>query len=212
MKEKIKLYLQQNPKLKQLVLDLWVHPYSARTRWWARVFVYPLIIKRGKGSIIRRTARLDLNATNKLVIGTRSIIEDDVIINNGIGDVIIGKNTMITSRGMILGPITIGDNVVSGIGTQLVALTHSYENIDIPIKKQGVKGTPITIGNDVWIGGNCIILQGVTIGTHSLVAAGSVVTKNVASYTIVAGNPAREIKKYDFELKEWVKVKKIEYA
>lgn len=208
MKEKIKTYFQKNPKLKQFILDLWVHPYSARTRWWARTFIYPFIIKRGKGSIIRRTARLDLNYANKLEIGRKSIIEDNVIINNGIGDVIIGDNTMITSRGMILGPIKIGDNVVSGIGTQLVALTHDYENIEIPIKKQGVKGSQINISNDVWIGGNCVILQGVTIGLHSLVAAGSVVTKDVEPYTIVAGNPAREIKKYDFELKEWVTVKK----
>ena len=206
MKERIKTYLQENPKLKQFLLDLWFHPYSARTRWWARAFVYPFIIKRAEGSILRRKARLDLNFANKLVIGRKSIIEDGAIINNGIGDIIIGNNTMITSRVMILGPVNIGHNVVVGIGTQLVGLTHNYEDVDIPINKQGVKGTQINISNDVWIGGNSVILQGVSIGTHSLVGAGSVVTKDVEPYTIVAGNPAREIKKYDFDLKEWVKV------
>lgn len=206
MKERIKTYLQENPKLKQFLLDLWFHPYSARTRWWARTFVYPFIIKRAEGSILRRKARLDLNFANKLVIGRKSIIEDGAIINNGIGDIIIGNNTMITSRVMILGPVNIGHNVVVGIGTQLVGLTHNYEDVDIPINKQGVKGTQINISNDVWIGGNSVILQGVSIGTHSLVGAGSVVTKDVEPYTIVAGNPAREIKKYDFDLKEWVKV------
>lgn len=205
MKVKIKSYLEHKHKLKQFLLDLWVHPYSARTRWWARFFVYPFIIKRGKGSIIRKNARLDLNVSKKLYIGKRSIIEHNVILNNGVGDIIIGDDTMITSMGMILGPVEIGSNVVSGIGTQILGLTHNYDDIDTPIKDQGVKGTKVIIADDVWIGGNSVILQGITIGTHSLVAAGSVVTKDVDPYTIVAGNPAKPIKRYDFELKTWIK-------
>lgn len=206
MKDKIKNIITKNPKIKQSLLYLWVHPYSARTRWWARFFVYPFIIKRGKGSIIRRNARLDLNAGNKLIIGDRTIIENHVILNNGIGDIEIGNNTMITSRGMILGPVLIGNNVVLGIGSQVLGLTHDFEDIEIPIKDQGVSGTKVIIEDDVWIGGNCVIIQGIKIGKHSLVAAGSVVTKDVEPYTIVAGNPARPIKKYDFDTKKWIKI------
>lgn len=206
MKDKIKNIITKNPKIKQFLLYLWVHPYSARTRWWARFFVYPFIIKRGKGSIIRRNARLDLNAGNKLIIGDRTIIENHVILNNGIGDIEIGNNTMITSRGMILGPVLIGNNVILGIGSQVLGLTHDYENVEIPIKDQGVTGTKVVIEDDVWIGGNCVIIQGVKIGKRSLVAAGSVVTKDVEPYTIVAGNPARPIKKYDFDTKIWIKI------
>jgi len=206
MKDKIKNIITKNPKIKQFLLYLWVHPYSARTRWWARFFVYPFIIKRGKGSIIRRNARLDLNAVNKLIIGDRTIIENHVILNNGIGDIEIGNNTMITSRGMILGPVLIGNNVVLGIGSQILGLTHDYEDIEKPIKDQGVSGTKVIIEDDVWIGGNCVIIQGIEIGKHSLVAAGSVVTKDVEPYTIVAGNPARPIKKYDFDTRTWIKI------
>lgn len=206
MKDKIKNIITKNPKIKQFLLYLWVHPYSARTRWWARFFVYPFIIKRGKGSIIRRNARLDLNAVNKLIIGDRTIIENHVILNNGIGDIEIGNNTMITSRGMILGPALIGNNVVLGIGSQILGLTHDYEDIEKPIKDQGVSGTKVIIEDDVWIGGNCVIIQGIEIGKHSLVAAGSVVTKDVEPYTIVAGNPARPIKKYDFDTRTWIKI------
>lgn len=206
MKDKIKNIITKNPKIKQFLLYLWVHPYSARTRWWARFFVYPFIIKRGKGSIIRRNARLDLNAGNKLIIGDRTIIENHVILNNGIGDIEIGNNTMITSRGMILGPALIGNNVVLGIGSQILGLTHDYEDIEKSIKDQGVSGTKVIIEDDVWIGGNCVIIQGIEIGKHSLVAAGSVVTKDVEPYTIVAGNPARPIKKYDFDTRTWVKI------
>lgn len=206
MKDKIKNIITKNPKIKQFLLYLWVHPYSARTRWWARCFVYPFIIKRGKGSIIRRNARLDLNAGNKLIIGKRTIIENNVIINNGIGDIEIGDNTMITSRGMILGPALIGNNVVLGIGSQILGLTHDYEDVEKPIKEQGVSGAKVIIEDDVWIGGNCVIIQGIKIGKHSLVAAGSVVTKNVEPYTLVAGNPAKPIKKYDFDSKTWIKI------
>ena len=206
MKAKLKEIIKNNPKLKQFLLDLLVHPYTARTRWWVRVFIYPFIIKRGKGSIIRRNARLDLNAGNKLIIGDRTIIENHVILNNGIGDIEIGNNTMITSRGMILGPALIGNNVVLGIGSQVLGLTHDFEDIEIPIKDQGVSGAKVIIEDDVWIGGNCVIIQGIKIGKHSLVAAGSVVTKNVEPYTLVAGNPAKPIKKYDFDSKTWIKI------
>lgn len=207
MKEKFKRYLEKKPKLKQFLLDLWVHPYSARTRWWARVFVYPFIIKRGKGSIIRRNSRLDLNIGKKFSIGNKTIIEDYVIINNGMGNVIIGDNSNITSRVKIVGPVVIGDNVLFGSGGQVTGLTHNFEDIDTPIRDQGVSANVTQIENDVWIGGNSIIIQGISIGKHSLVAAGSVVTKDVQPYTIVAGNPAKQIKRYDFDSKSWIKVK-----
>ena len=208
MKTRIKNYLEKHLVIKQFLLNLWFHPYSARTRWWARFFVYPFIIKRGKGSIIRRNARLDLNFSNKFKLGNRSIIEEYTIINNGCGDIQIGDNSNINSRAMIVGPVKIGNYVMFGSNSRITGLTHNYEDISIPIKLQGVSSKISEIEDDVWIGGNCVIIQGITIGTHSLVAAGSVVTKNVEPYTIVAGNPARSIKKYDFELKEWVKVKR----
>jgi acetyltransferase-like isoleucine patch superfamily enzyme len=58
-------------------------------------------------------------------------------------------------------------------------LTHNYENVDIPIKDQGVSPNVTVIKDDVWIGGNSVIIQGITIGTHCIVASGSVVTKDV---------------------------------
>ena len=61
--------------------------------------------------------------------------------------------------------------------------------------------------DDVWIGGNSCINQGIIIGTHSIIASGSVVTKNVPPYSVVGGNPARILRKYDFEKQEWTKIK-----
>ncbi len=68
---------------------------------------------------------------------------------------------------------------------------HSIQPVD---RTKDGYAIPITIGDDVWIGGGCTILAGVTIGDNSIVAAGSVVTKDVPSNTIVAGNPAKRIK------------------
>jgi acetyltransferase-like isoleucine patch superfamily enzyme len=62
------------------------------------------------------------------------------------------------------------------------------------IDEQGVSTNPVTIGDDIWIGANAVILPGVTIGDHSVVAAGAVVTKDVPPHTLVAGVPAKIIK------------------
>ena len=62
----------------------------------------------------------------------------------------------------------------------------------------------VLLENGVWIGNSTIILPGVTIGEKSIIGAGSVVTKSIPPYCIAAGNPAKVIKKYDFNTKMWV--------
>lgn len=89
-------------------------------------------------------------------------------------------------------PVKIGDRVLIAPNVQFYAATHPTEP-----KARGELwefGKPITIGSDVWIGGGSIICPGVTIGDKSIVAAGSVVTKDVPSGVIVGGNPAKFIK------------------
>jgi maltose O-acetyltransferase len=90
--------------------------------------------------------------------------------------------------------VQIGSRVLFGPNVQLYAATHPLE----PHIRQGTKGPeyalPITIGDDVWIGGGAIVCPGVTIGEGSVVAAGAVVTKDVTPYTVVGGNPAKFIK------------------
>ena len=197
--------LEDRPKLKKVLHYLMVHPYATRPRLWVRLFVYPFIIKRGKGSIIKRKARLDIFPSKTFSIGYRTVIEDYTIINNGMGDIIIGDRCAITSRVKLVGPVTLGNMVTIGSGAQITGLTHNFENVDIPIKDQGVAPNRTTVDNDVWIGGNSVIIQGLKIGTHCIIASGSVVTRDVPSYSVVAGNPARVIKQYNFETKKWEK-------
>ena len=90
----------------------------------------------------------------------------------------------------------------------LASGNHNYENVEKRIDEQGVSTQTVVIEDDVWIGANSVILPGVTLGKHCVVAAGSIVTHSVPPYSICAGCPAKVIKSYDFETNEWEKVEK----
>lgn len=90
-------------------------------------------------------------------------------------------------------PITLGDDVLLGPGVQLYTADHPLEP---ELRLAGVEcGAPIAIENGVWIGGQAIVLPGVTIGEGSVIGAGSVVTKNIPPGVVAVGTPARVIKK-----------------
>ncbi len=92
-------------------------------------------------------------------------------------------------------PVIIGNNVLFGPSVHIYAATHP---LDWKIRASGLEnGSPVTIGDDVWIGGGSIICPGVTIGAHSIIGAGSVVTKNIPGDVVAAGNPCRIIRKLD---------------
>lgn len=201
LKEKIK----QNPRLKQFVLNLIVHPVKTRPQWWIRLFRF-VYIKRGKGSVIYRNTRKDIVPFNSFVLGQYSVIESFSTVNNMVGDIIIGTHTRIGLSNTIIGPVNIGDDVNLAQNITISGLNHNYQDPDKSIISQGVTTSPIVIENDVWIGANSVILAGVTIGKHTVIAAGTIVKHTIPAYSIVAGNPGKVIKQYDFEKKEWIKL------
>jgi acetyltransferase-like isoleucine patch superfamily enzyme len=79
-------------------------------------------------------------------------------------------------------------------GITVTALNHNFNDAEKRIDEQGVSTNPVTIEDDVWVGANAVILPGVTIGNHCVVAAGAVVTKEVPPHSLVAGVPAKVIK------------------
>ena len=92
-------------------------------------------------------------------------------------------------------PVTIGDNAMLGPTVQFYTALHP---LDAQERIAGPEyGAPITIGDNVWIGGGAMILAGVTLGDNVVVGAGSVVTKSFGDNVVIAGNPARVIKKLD---------------
>jgi acetyltransferase-like isoleucine patch superfamily enzyme len=90
--------------------------------------------------------------------------------------------------------VTIGNHVNLAQGITVTALNHNFPDAEKRIDEQGVSTAPVTIEDDIWIGANATILPGVSIGQHSVVAAGAVVTKDVPPHSLVAGVPAKVIK------------------
>jgi maltose O-acetyltransferase len=107
----------------------------------------------------------------------------------------IGKNVIVNYDCTFLdtAPITVGHHSKIGPGCHLVTADHPRDYIERRGHK--VRGLPITIGKDCWIGANVTIVPGVTIGDRSIIGAGSVVTKDVPADSVYAGNPAHSIKK-----------------
>ena len=191
--EEIRGKFKDNPKLKGLVDWLIMNPVQTRPRWYVRMLA-PLYQHRGKCSKIHRSVRMDTPPYRKFSLGDYSVVESFSCINNAVGDVIIGDHTRVGLHNTVIGPVTIGNHVNLAQGITVTALNHNFAEKDLRIDEQGVSTNPVNIGNDIWIGANAVILPGVTIGDHSVVAAGAVVTKDVPPHTLVAGVPAKIIK------------------
>jgi acetyltransferase-like isoleucine patch superfamily enzyme len=198
--------IKSNPKLKKFTHWLIVPSGQAKPRLWVKLFVNPFIHKKGKKTIIRFKSRMDLFPFRKFSIGASSIVEDFATINNGVGDVIIGNNCGIGLNNVIIGPVTMGNYVMLAQNVVISGLNHGYEDVTIPPRLQKISTQQITIEDDVWIGANTVITAGVTIGKHAVIGAGSIVTKNIPEFCVAVGNPAKVIKKYNFEIGSWQKV------
>lgn len=153
-------------------LTHWMLQFPSVGRWLARRKLRSF----GDGSFLRpycmlvRTDRIDIGAS--VVIRTHSVV-----------------------MASDLASIRIGDNVLIGAGVHIYASNHRFDLRDKLISEQGHSPSDdIVIEDNVWIGANAIILPGVRIGRHSVVAAGSVVVKSVEPFTVCAGVPAQKIK------------------
>lgn len=129
-------------------------------------------------------------------MGDNVFIEPDIRFDYG-SNTHVGENFFANFNCTILDvcEVRIGDNCMLAPGVQIYTATHPLH----PTERNSGKefGKPITIGHNVWIGGSAIINPGVTIGDHVVVASGAVVTKDVPDAVVVAGNPAKVIKKIE---------------
>ena len=193
-KEEIRTQMKGSPKMKRLLDYLMMNQRDARPRWYVRLLA-PLYQHRGRGSKIYHSVRMDTPPYRRFWLGRHSVIESFCCINNAVGDVTIGDYTRIGIHNTIIGPVCIGNHVNLAQGITVTALNHNFEDASKRIDEQGISTKPVVIGDDVWIGANAVILPGVTIGSHCVVAAGAVVTKDVPNHTLVGGVPAKLIKK-----------------
>jgi acetyltransferase-like isoleucine patch superfamily enzyme len=191
--------------LKRIIYRFIMHPVKTRPNWWIRLFSF-IYLKRGKGSVIYRNVRKDLPPFNKFSLGKYSVIESFSCVNNAVGDLIIGDYTRIGLGNTIIGPVKIGNHVNLAQNVTVTGLNHNFFDITKRIDEQGVSTKQIKIEDDVWIGANVVVLAGVTIGTHAIIGAGSIVARDVPPYSLCVGSPAKVIKQYNFETNQWEKV------
>lgn len=198
--------IKSNPKLKSFVLWMLIPSNEHRPRLWVRLFLNPFKHKRGPGAIVRRRTRMDVFPFNDFRLGMKSVIEDFSTINNGVGDVLIGERTIVGLGNTIIGPVQIGNDVMLAQNIVVSGMNHGYEDISLPPSRQKDICKQIVISDNVWIGANSVITIGVQIGKHSIIGAGSVVTKDIPAFSVAVGNPAKVIKQYNFSSATWEKV------
>lgn len=129
-----------------------------------------------------------IGAFSRLVVSTSfNLIGSHIHIGNNVG---IGEYSYLGGGG----GLTIGDDCIIGQYFSCHPENHHFEDLALPIRLQGVNRKGIRIGKDCWIGSKVTILDGVEVGDHCVIAAGSVVTKSIPPYAVVGGVPAKIIK------------------
>ncbi|AIR62972.1 acetyltransferase [Cedecea neteri] len=157
------------------------------------LIVNPKYIEIGRGVLIRDGLRLEVVDP-----------QNDVVIS-------IGDNVNIEQNCHIIGRVrvSIGDNVTITGNCSIVDVSHPYEDINDKTKiGQRISNVaqPVIIGDGTFIGFGSHISPGVTIGKHCVVGAGAVVTRSIPDYSVVAGIPAKIIKRFSFEDNEWINI------
>ena len=128
--------------------------------------------------------------------GEKSVLRDNVQFNH-MENITLGTNCIIGANSILNASdtIDIGNDFLGGPELIIYTAEHGIKNNGIPFHKQLNKHAPVSIGNNVYIGARVIILKGITIGDNIVVGSGSIVTSNLESNAIYAGNPSKLIKK-----------------
>jgi acetyltransferase-like isoleucine patch superfamily enzyme len=104
--------------------------------------------------------------------------------------------------------VMIGEHVLLGRNVYISDHAHAFEDIKVPIMRQGITGiSPVSIGRNTWLGQNVVVLPGVTIGEHCVIGANSVVKSSIPDFSVAVGAPARVVKRYNRETGVWERVK-----
>ncbi|EJU07296.1 acyltransferase [Fusobacterium hwasookii] len=161
----------------------------------------------GKNSLLRDSNIFIKGNNNIIYIGDDCVVNNtSIILDNEGSEIRIGNKTSIAKVQIVsLEPykIEIGEDCMLSYDIE-IRNTDSHKIYDKNTNERINEGSSINIGNHVWLGMRAIILKGVTIGDNSIVAAGSIVTKDVKANTIVSGNPAKQIKENVYWTREEV--------
>lgn len=129
--------------------------------------------------------------TERLSVGHSSWIAGHAIVR---GEIELGENVSVNPYACLSGKVKIGNGVRIASHVSIVGFNHSFDDLDTPIFRQPLTSKGIAIEDDVWIGANAVILDGVRIGAGTIIAAGAVVSQDIPSFSIAGGVPARVLK------------------
>ena len=189
-KETLRNHIGNSARLKRIIDLLIMNQKLTRPRWYVRLLA-PLYQQRAWSAKIYGSVRMDTPPYRRFVIGKRSVVESYSCVNNAVGDVVIGDHTRIGLHSTVIGPVSIGSHVNLAQGVTVSALNHNFSETGKRIDEQGITTRQIVIEDDVWIGTNATVLAGVRIGSHSVIAAGAVVTHDIPPHSLAAGVPAQ---------------------
>jgi acetyltransferase-like isoleucine patch superfamily enzyme len=177
-------------------------PFFGRLSLRARL--HPLAQFSGKRQIfigddvgIGQNSRMETDGKASITIGDHSSIFGYALLMTYEGDITVGAHSTVNPFCVLYGHggLEIGNGVRIAAGTVIIPSNHVFSDPKIPIYRQGNASKGIRIGDDVWIGANCTILDGVHLGNGAVIAAGAVVNKDVEPFSIVGGVPAHLIKR-----------------
>lgn len=144
----------------------------------------------------------DLKARNALLQRILGQADDDTFVNQPFycdygKHIRVGRRFFANFGFTVLDEalVTIGDDCFMGPHVNIYTACHSTDPVERNTRREWAK--PVTIGNNVWLGGNVVVLPGVTIGDNCTIGAGAVVTRDIPANSVAAGNPARVIRKLD---------------
>jgi len=150
------------------------------------------------GTNLKISTGVTIKGFSNIIVGNNVSIMRQSYLYSTNASLKIGDNFTMNSNSYLSaddGLIHIGNSVMIAQNVVVRAADHNHDSVDIPIQNQGVKYGEIHIEDGVWVCANSVITSNTRIGKHSIVAAGSVVTKDVPPYSIVAGVPAKIIKR-----------------
>lgn len=200
--------VKSNPKLKTFILSMIFRkkPYGSRVKWYIWLWlIFPKYFKRG----VSWASRLDLTPFNKFKLGKYSRIEQGVVINNGMGDVIIHDEVHTGIGCIIIGPVTLHKHVGLSQYVRILGMHHGSD-ADSPHHYQRAWKAPVILEEDAFIGTGTVVMgkkngEPLVLGRYCRVGANSVVTTDIPPYSVAVGNPAKVVRVWSFEKRCWVK-------